>query len=1575
MAPYDDIPTITESEYNAQMGGGDDIPTITESEYNSMNSGSMLGGNSASISNDEEPSYFDRARQLITDNLFGAPDTEVSWDDLDRARNPQPQAPSVADMFSSGIDQLRAYPATVASGLASASNIPGVRDVGSDLLKMSKPTRRQDLEVFEQIPEDSVSSYVAPTVLGLGKMAPLMLSGLGTVGLAAGTGLAAIGEKEAQMEDMGLSRQAAAPAAMTSGIANALLSSPLFATARSGLNPLVKTGLGALEGYGQGFGGTLADIYGTFLSTGEAPEFDEAMARSNKGGVISATMGGILAPLGGSGKKGKVSQEFDLPTENVPPGTRAPVVDTPPVQADSFIPSDAPALPEPAADTGSLSIPDMMPEAPPVQKTVVPSKPVDLVKEMGSKEFPDIQKLAKQSAATVEEAPAPQLTQVEVSPVVKDVPTYEVPLSEIFLSQDVPNFKRGANEKGVVEPLSGKYERLGTPPIVVWERLNGRKEVITGRHKLDLAQRTGESTIPTQIVREADGFTSDMAKIFDAESNIRDEKGSVLDYATYFKNTGLGEGEAAARGLLSRSKGVQGFDIGTKATTEVYSLHANGEISDAKAAAIARAAPNDAGLQRAGLAFAKKGLNAQQIYNAILATAELEKKLPDGTAKWKEWQDVNLFEDTDRAMKLGEDAGIIAEQFQKDIGLEIQATQGAAKNPEKARSKGVSINNPEAILEGNKKLALERQRWANWAKYPDLFKKVMDKVKGESGQTRIISDIANSVGDVAEKMKTFVRGSDADPDINLVSKTQARYEGGRLRHFNKGMGQALGEYRKQVEYLSTAAQTDPRAGEALDVSRGYFRRKSSILFDSRETLDPYFSAPKELRAELDKDLIRFRMASLEAAKQGVRLAPMTPEFLASKGWSPQKIEMFQAVRKGMDDALDIKREAFYKDAENLSPDAQQEFISEVDNYIEAQKDMNYIPLTRFGDTFHVVSKNENGKVISRTHHNSAREAKAALREAKGKGLKAQLFENPTPDYDAKSGMPPDMLPDAQHFNAEKWQQMKKEGKPLKGFAQHLVRAGGIEGYNPNLAENISDYLFSLSSFAANKELQPKVKSILKSIDPVKEPKFSGRIAKHFEELTKPNAARVGGKAVGTAIRFSNFIHLAGTPITAMADVAQAQALAIPAAVKKLGSAWNPLNHIDAVYLHEKSFAKTLDYMGNPFKKRGVTSLDKATLGYLKQAERDGLLGTQTLDDLYDYAKGPGTHAPLDQKLMFFKSVGEKAQRTSSFITGLEVAKRLKLSGDDAYKFAQDFFYEVVPDTTKADQPLIMNNAMAKGATLYKKYLGFDLRTLRNWANPKDFPLIMTSMVVRASLGGIVGIPFAKEADKIAKSYGIDVNKMVREWSPEWADNILYGLTSKILNFSPSMSTQELVPEIDKNPYKAIGQTFAGPIPGYFMDKLPKAYNFAKDRKYWNAFEAGAPRFMRNASKATRLLTTGNLADASGLDPGVPPTLANAGRLLLGAPPIEQTRAYELKNAEYDIAEKARETTRRYNQRYTDAINRRDFKEANKLALEFRKKGGSIQYNYAAKDPEAERLKRAPKIARKDILELRGIHDK
>ncbi len=87
------------------------------------------------------------------------------------------------------------------------------------------------------------------------------------------------------------------------------------------------------------------------------------------------------------------------------------------------------------------------------------------------------------------------------------VPTVEVPLNELVLEGTVKQFKSGANKRGIVTPLvADKYERVGTPPIIVWQRLNGTKEIITGRHRFDLAQRLGEQTIPAHILREGVQF-------------------------------------------------------------------------------------------------------------------------------------------------------------------------------------------------------------------------------------------------------------------------------------------------------------------------------------------------------------------------------------------------------------------------------------------------------------------------------------------------------------------------------------------------------------------------------------------------------------------------------------------------------------------------------------------------------------------------------------------------------------------------------------------------------------------------------------------------------------------------------------------------------------------------------------------------------------------------------------------------------------------------------------------------------------------------------------------------------------
>lgn len=274
--------------------------------------------------------------------------------------------------------------------------------------------------------------------------------------------------------------------------------------------------------------------------------------------------------------------------------------------------------------------------------------------------------------------------------------------------------------------MQGKYERVGTAPIVVWERENGDTEVITGRHRLDLARRSGEKTIPAYVVREADGFTVDDARTFDAESNIRDGMGTVRDYAHFFRNKDIDEAEASGKGLLSREKGKRGWAIGKFAEDNLYWLYRNGGISEERAAAVARGAPNDADVQNAALDSAK-GMDATtlEIHTRRLKAFKDE---GGGNATGEAVQG-DLFGVDDSAMRemvaLSKAAGELVKQNKQ----RILAVKGVIKRPEIAREMGVDINNPDAVRAAVAALEYENSRLMSPTPEPEI----MDKIRRKAG--------------------------------------------------------------------------------------------------------------------------------------------------------------------------------------------------------------------------------------------------------------------------------------------------------------------------------------------------------------------------------------------------------------------------------------------------------------------------------------------------------------------------------------------------------------------------------------------------------------------------------------------------------------------------------------------------------------------------------------------------------------------------------------------------------------------------------------------------------------------------
>lgn len=309
-----------------------------------------------------------------------------------------------------------------------------------------------------------------------------------------------------------------------------------------------------------------------------------------------------------------------------------------------------------------------------------------------------------------EESPVEELPRLAV---------VELPLNKLTLSEDVPQFKSGADDDtGVVEALGGKFDRTGVAPIQVWERLDGRLEIISGRHRTDLARRSGEKTIPAQVHKESEGFSAKQAMMLDAELNIRDGQGKVKDYVDYFTHSEISEEEADRRGLISRAIGQRAFAIASKGSEELITLHRNEIISDQAAADIANIAPNNSAMQAVGLRVLQEHKPLNNALNTIRAVQALTRE------KGQEPDAFDLFGFDDSALKEAEAMARIASRKQRLIAEQLTAIKGAVKNPKLAAKHGVVVENEADALAKVKAMTAEKARWDNWSSYADLLAEV-----------------------------------------------------------------------------------------------------------------------------------------------------------------------------------------------------------------------------------------------------------------------------------------------------------------------------------------------------------------------------------------------------------------------------------------------------------------------------------------------------------------------------------------------------------------------------------------------------------------------------------------------------------------------------------------------------------------------------------------------------------------------------------------------------------------------------------------------------------------------------------
>lgn len=311
---------------------------------------------------------------------------------------------------------------------------------------------------------------------------------------------------------------------------------------------------------------------------------------------------------------------------------------------------------------------------------------------------------------TEEELQAPEVAPEESNNQALGIKITEAPIDELSVSVDVPQIKQNADpETGVVkgQQLEGKLNRRGLGPIQIWVREDGTREVISGRHRLDLAKRNGEKTLPAQHYYEKDGFTAADGRVLDAKLNIQDEKGKVSDYTTFFKDTEITEETAREQGLLARTTGKDAWAIARGGGDETISAHRAHRLTDDQVLKISKAAPGDQALQNVGIKALQDGMTNQEAANMIHAVALIKGDRPISSQG-------DLLGDDDSGLVAARKLAKAATARQSVVSRKLSAIAGASKSPKLAAEYGVDISNVDAVKQSIADLKAERERLKSW---------------------------------------------------------------------------------------------------------------------------------------------------------------------------------------------------------------------------------------------------------------------------------------------------------------------------------------------------------------------------------------------------------------------------------------------------------------------------------------------------------------------------------------------------------------------------------------------------------------------------------------------------------------------------------------------------------------------------------------------------------------------------------------------------------------------------------------------------------------------------------------------
>ena len=163
----------------------------------------------------------------------------------------------------------------------------------------------------------------------------------------------------------------------------------------------------------------------------------------------------------------------------------------------------------------------------------------------------------------------------------------ELKTNLIHFDPDRFQYKLAAQgQHGVTDALAGvkRYDPELGGVLQVWkDPANGKVFVINGHHRLDLANKLGAEKVAVRFIHAK---SAEEARATGAITNIAEGRGSSLDAAKFFRDTGLSREHLEARGVPMREKvATDGLAL-SNLDEPIFKRVVNGELSPARGAII-----------------------------------------------------------------------------------------------------------------------------------------------------------------------------------------------------------------------------------------------------------------------------------------------------------------------------------------------------------------------------------------------------------------------------------------------------------------------------------------------------------------------------------------------------------------------------------------------------------------------------------------------------------------------------------------------------------------------------------------------------------------------------------------------------------------------------------------------------------------------------------------------------------------------------------------------------------------------------------------------------------------------------